>query len=94
MSGWEALPALKILHLRKNKIEKIEEELPPLDELVTINLRSNNIKDLESAFRLFQFPKLTEVNILNNPVDRECSSFELLMSEFLIKNPRMTRFCK
>ncbi len=40
-SGWENLPALKRLNLRKNKIEKIDEELPPLDELTYINLRHN-----------------------------------------------------
>ena len=94
LSGWETLPMLKILHLRKNRIEKIEEELPPLDELTKINLRSNNIKDIEAAFRLFQFPKVDDINILNNPFDRDASSMEVLMSQFLIKKPQLTRFCK
>jgi Leucine-rich repeat (LRR) protein len=31
--GWDSLPSLKRLHLRKNKIEKIEEEMPPLENL-------------------------------------------------------------
>lgn len=31
LSGWETIPAVKKLHLRRNKIEKIEEELPPLE---------------------------------------------------------------
>ena len=33
LTGWESLPSLKKLHLKKNKIEKIEDELPPLDAL-------------------------------------------------------------
>lgn len=94
LSGWESLPNLRRLHLRRNKIEKIEDELPPLDELVYLNLRHNNIKDLENAFKVFQFPKVTELNLLNNPVERDASSLEVLMADFLIKKPTMTRFCK
>lgn len=94
LSGWENLPNLHTLHLRKNRIEKIEDELPPLDELVYLNLRHNNIRELESAFKVFQFPKVTEVNFLNNPVEREASSLEVLMARFIVQCPRMTRFCK
>jgi len=94
LAGWESLPALKTLHLRRNKIEKIDEELPPLDELTYINLRHNNIKDMETAFRIFQFPKVTDVNLINNPVEREASSIEVLMADFIIKNPKLQRFCK
>lgn len=74
LAGWESLPMLKVLHLRRNKIEKIDEELPPLDELTQINLRSNNIKELETALRVFQFPKVEDINILNNPCDTDMSS--------------------
>jgi protein phosphatase 1 regulatory subunit 7 len=31
LSGWDTIPAVKKLHLRRNKIEKIDEELPPLE---------------------------------------------------------------
>ena len=31
LSGWETIPTVKKLHLRRNKIEKIDEELPPLE---------------------------------------------------------------
>ena len=58
LSGWESLPVLRVLHLRRNKIDKIEEELPPLDELTTLNLRSNNISKLDQAVRALTFPKL------------------------------------
>ena len=51
--GWESLPALKILHLRRNEIAKIDEELPPLEELTYLNLRNNAIANTEMAFRMF-----------------------------------------
>ena len=98
LSGWEALPSLKKLHLRRNKINKIEEEgLPELPELQYINLRHNSFDSLEIVFRLFttpSFPALKDVNILNNPCELNMSSFNILMAEFLIKKPSLERVCK
>lgn len=94
LAGWESLPVLRVLHLRRNKIEKIEEELPALDELTTLNLRSNNISKMEQALRALVFPKLENLNLLNNPLDQQFSSIEVLMSEFIIKKPQLKRFCK
>ena len=65
-----------------------------MDELTTINLRGNLIKDLETAFRLFQWPKVEDINLINNPLEREASSLEVLMAEFMIKKPALKRFCK
>jgi len=31
LSGWETIPAVKKLHLRRNKIEKVDEEILPLE---------------------------------------------------------------
>lgn len=53
ISGWESLPGLKKLNLRKNKIEKIEEELPSLEGLLYLNLRGNKISNMEQVARLF-----------------------------------------
>ena len=53
LSGWESLPALKRLHCRRNKIEKVDEELPPLEALEYLNLRQNKIASLEVVFKLF-----------------------------------------
>ena len=53
LSGWESLPMLKKLHLRKNKIDKIEEELPPLESLQYLDLESNNIPNMKVLGRLF-----------------------------------------
>ena len=94
LSGWESLPVLRVLHLRRNKIDKIEEELPPLDELTTLNLRSNNISKLDQAVRALTFPKLESLTLINNPLDQSYSSLEVLCSEFLIRKPTLKRFCK
>ena len=94
LSGWENLPALKKLHLRKNKIEKVEEELPPLDGLTYLNLRGNKIPNMEQLQRLFQFAALVDINVLSCPIERQASSFNLLLAEVLIINPRIKRFCK
>lgn len=80
--------------MRRNKIATFEEELSELPELEYLNLRHNSIESFEEAFKVFQFAKVTDLNILNNPVDTNCSSFNLLMAEFLIKNTKLVRFCK
>lgn len=59
LSGWESLPELKKLHLRRNKIEKIDEELPGLDKLVYLNLRANKLSTLEQVEKIFAaFPTI------------------------------------
>lgn len=94
LSGWETIPAVKKLHLRRNKIEKIDEELPPLEQLEYLNLRGNKIATLEVLERLFKNEKLRDINVLNNPVEQNASSFNILVAEVLVKNPKMKRFCK
>lgn len=94
LSGWESLPSLKKLHLRKNKIEKIEEELPALDNLQYLNLRGNKIPNIENVAKLFQFPLLTDINVLSCPVERSASNFNMLLADILILNPKIQRFCK
>jgi len=97
LTGWENLPMLRKLHLRKNKIDKIgnaEEEMPDLPALEYINLRRNNIEKLEVLEKLFQFKALTDINVLNNPIDLNASSKELLFAQVLQKNPAIKRFNK
>ena len=94
LSGWEGMPALKKLHLRRNKIEKIDEELPPLEYLEYINLRANKIPNMETLEKLFKNPLLRDISVLNNPVEQNSSSFNVLVAEVLIKNPKIKRFCK
>lgn len=59
-----------------------------------MNLRHNSIEEFEQAFRVLSLPKLTDLNVLNNPIDSNCSSFNLLMAEFLVKSTKLVRFCK
>lgn len=98
LAGWESLPALKKLHLRRNKISKIDEEgLPPLPELVYLNLRKNAFDDLTIVMRVLNpelCPNIKDINILNNPCDINCSSINILIAEFLTKKPALERVCK
>lgn len=92
--GWEGMPAIKRLHLRRNKIEKVDEELPPAESLEYLNLRANKIGAQDQLERLFKNPMLKDINVLNNPVETQASSFNVLLAEVLAKNPKLKRFCK
>lgn len=99
--GLEGVPELRKLNIRHNKIEKIEEEgLPELPNLQYLNLRTNRVPSLDDVFRLFEnFKTLTDINLLNCPVETEYSSMNILVADILAKNailnkPGLTRFCK
>lgn len=96
IKGYETCPKLRRLHLRRNRIEKFEEELAtPAEALQYINLRGNKVPDLATVERLFTlFPNIQDINILGNPVEKQLPSFRLLISEVLIKNPKIKRFSK
>jgi len=94
LTGYDNLPNLRKLHLRKNKIEKIEDELPPLENLQYLNLRSNKVPNLEHLAKLFVHPNLKDINVLSCPIERNASSLNLLIAEVLILNPKIKRFCK
>ena len=69
--GYETMPKLRRFHLRKNKIEKFEDELPPHEGLVYLNLRGNKVPSLDQVERLYTtFPNMTDVNIIGNPVEK------------------------
>ena len=81
LQGWESLPKLRKLNLKRNKIDKVEEEgLPELPALEKLNLHGNKIAALEMVYRLFQFPLLVDINIMKNPIETDATSFNLLMA--------------
>ena len=94
LSGYEGLPALRRLHLRRNNIEKIDDELAELPALEYLNLRSNGIATMEVMFKLFQYPALKDLNVINCPVELQQSSMNIFLAEVLIKFPKTNRFCK
>jgi protein phosphatase 1 regulatory subunit 7 len=69
LNGWEQLPALRKLHMRRNKIEKFDEELLAHENLEYINLRANKIANMEFLEKIFKNEKLRDINVLNNPVE-------------------------
>lgn len=94
LQGWDGLTALKRIHLRRNKIEKIDDELVPLESLEYINLRANKLSGMDQLEKLFKNPAVKDINVLNNPVETGSSSFNVLLAEGLAKNPKLQRFCK
>jgi len=83
------------LHLRKNKVDKFEEELPELPALTVLNLRSNKVGDLEQVKRIMGLiPTLEDLNLVSNPIENKFSSFNLLIADVLIANPKLKRFSK
>jgi Leucine-rich repeat (LRR) protein len=94
LNGWDQMPELRRLHIRRNKIEKMDEELPPHEKLESINLRSNKISSMDFIDRLLKWERLTDINVLNNPVETNVSSFNILVADVLARKPSMVRFCK
>lgn len=44
--------------------------------------------------RLYVFPKLIDLNVINNPAENACTSFNIFVAEILAKRPSMKRICK
>ena len=86
--GWDGLTGLKRLHLRRNKIEKVDDELPALESLEYLNLRANKMSSMEQVEKLFKNPNLKDLSVLNNTIEQNMSSFEVLVADTLSKNPK------
>jgi Leucine-rich repeat (LRR) protein len=81
--------------MRHNKIENIDEELPPLESLVYLNLRTNKLAKEDDIPRLFTaFPTLVDLNVINCPIELNASSMNLMIGQMLVKNHSLKRFCK
>lgn len=87
--GLEELPSLTTLHLRKNKVEKVEEEgLPDLAALTYLNLRENPIGTVADVGRLKVFPKLSKLHVQGSAFAEEQA--DNTKREMLIVFPRLT----
>jgi len=92
--GHENVPMLRKLNVRKNKIDKFDEEMPEMSNLTYLNLRGNRVAKFDELAKVFAFPLLTDVNIIGCPLHKQFTSFGLLVAEVLIMNPKLQRFCK
>jgi len=68
MNDYENIPELRVLNLKRNKIEKLEEDLPELANLTRLNVRGNRIANKDYLKKLVAYPALKQFNILENPV--------------------------
>lgn len=68
LTGVEGLTSLKKLHIRRNKIDKIEDEVPweeMYPALEYLNLRSNKVSGMDDVYKLLKFPSLVDLNVIN-----------------------------
>lgn len=65
-----------------------------MEKLEYLNLRANKLAEMSMIERLYVFPKLNDLNVINNPVENAASSFNILLADVLAKRPGMKRFCK
>lgn len=93
-NGYENVPNLKVLHLRKTKVNKIEEEIPEMPAIEKINLRQTSVSNLENLKNLFQLASLKDLNILETPLEQNATSFNMLLAEILQFYHGLARFCK
>ena len=89
LNGYDGLTALKKLHLRHNKIEKIEEEMPELPALEYLNLRTNKLPAMDDVYKLLQFPNLVDINVINCPCELAFSSMNIMVGKILQKKTAM-----
>lgn len=94
LGGYEGLDALKSLNLEGTKIDKIEEECPPLPALESINLSSTRISNIENLKNIFQFEQLSSLNIEDTPVENNASSFNMFLAELLNLSPKLATYCE
>jgi Leucine-rich repeat (LRR) protein len=89
INDFENIPELQILSLDRNKIEKIEEEMPELPKLTTISLQGNKLTSKEQVQKLLQYSALKEINVLENLLFEPEN--EYAVHEILMMNTQLTK---
>ncbi len=92
MNDYENIPELRVLSLKHNKIEKLDEDLPELANLTKLNLRGNKIANKDYVKKLVQFPSLKEINMLENPVFEDGN--EYAVHEIVMMNTKLQKVNK
>eukprot|EP01022_Parablepharisma_sp_SALTPOND_P016776 TRINITY_DN253_c0_g1_i2.p1 TRINITY_DN253_c0_g1~~TRINITY_DN253_c0_g1_i2.p1 ORF type:complete len:421 (+),score=70.27 TRINITY_DN253_c0_g1_i2:1087-2349(+) len=92
MNDYENIPELQVLSLKRNKIDKLEEDLPELPNLTKLNLRGNKISNKEYVKKLVQYPALKQFNIMENPVFEEGN--EYAAHEIIMLNTKLQKVNK
>ncbi|XP_045469596.1 leucine-rich repeat-containing protein 23-like [Harmonia axyridis] len=67
-SDLSKLVNLKVLHLRENKLHKLDGFTEDLKNLTYLNLRRNTVKQLKQLMKLRCLPKLETLILIDNPV--------------------------
>ena len=93
-SGYEGFNNVITIDLESTKIDKIEEEAPEMTRLKTLNLSLTKIANLDNLKHCFKFETLRELNVLETPLERNASSFNLLLAEILILFPALENYCE
>ncbi|KAK9512066.1 hypothetical protein O3M35_000575 [Rhynocoris fuscipes] len=70
----QGLSNLRRLHLRHNKISQLDGLTVGLDKLEYLNLRENQITDPHEIKKIKSLPSLSEILLMDNPVDDEMGS--------------------
>ena len=95
LEGYADVPALRKLHLRRNKIAKLPEEMAELPALEFLNVRSNSLENMELILKLFTtFTALNDLNVINTPVELSFSSMNVFLAELMQSQSKVKRFCK
>ena len=89
MNDYENIPELRVLSLKQNRIEKLEEDFPELPNLNKLNLKGNKISNKEYVKKLVQFPALSDINITTNPVFEDGNDYAV--HEILMMNTKLKK---
>ena len=86
----ENKPNLQVLHLRGNKIQRLDGLSEKSAQLTYLNLRGNKISSLEEIEKLSKLPNLRMLILAENPI----ASTETYRQDVLARLPKLDRLDK
>lgn len=97
LTGFDGLVSLESLDVEGTKIDKVEEEMPKLPALTSLNLAGTRVSQLDNIkhlLGLFTMETLRDLNISDTPLENNASSFNFLLAEILILFPKLATYCE